>query len=187
MMLNLLTHICVNRPQWVKISRPVHNYRYFAGEIFNRSWKIAFQIIIIWDMFFIFQFAINVYRNVLARIIDKSLSEPAWTRCDAAMRWCIVRFTADMVLSRLALLRFVAEPCYNTVKFIKLWPHQYGVSGVMLWRDATMQSLIAMSMGAHLGPTGPRWAPCWPHEFVTWEDTVDCTDYLLLLLLFYAF
>ena len=19
--------------------------------------------------------------------------------------------------------------------------------------------------GAHLGPTGPRWAPCWPHEF----------------------
>ena len=18
--------------------------------------------------------------------------------------------------------------------------------------------------GAHLGPTGPRWAPCWPHE-----------------------
>ena len=19
--------------------------------------------------------------------------------------------------------------------------------------------------GAHMGPTGPRWAPCWPHEF----------------------
>ena len=29
-------------------------------------------------------------------------------------------------------------------------------------------SLIARFMGpawAHLGPTGPRWAPCWPHEF----------------------
>ena len=28
-------------------------------------------------------------------------------------------------------------------------------------------TLIARSMGqhgAHLGPTGPRWAPCWPHE-----------------------
>ena len=28
-------------------------------------------------------------------------------------------------------------------------------------------SLIARFMGptwAHLGPTGPRWAPCWPHE-----------------------
>ena len=20
------------------------------------------------------------------------------------------------------------------------------------------------NMGAHLGPTGPRWAPCWPHD-----------------------
>ena len=28
-------------------------------------------------------------------------------------------------------------------------------------------TLIARFMGqhgAHLGPTGPRWAPCWPHE-----------------------
>ena len=23
--------------------------------------------------------------------------------------------------------------------------------------------------GAHLGPTGPRWAPCWPHEFAIWD------------------
>ena len=31
----------------------------------------------------------------------------------------------------------------------------------------TKTSLIARFMGAtwaHLGPTGPRWAPCWPHE-----------------------
>ena len=30
-----------------------------------------------------------------------------------------------------------------------------------------MASRIARFMGptwAHLGPTGPRWAPCWPHE-----------------------
>ena len=25
-------------------------------------------------------------------------------------------------------------------------------------------SLIARFIGAHLGPTEPRWAPCWPHE-----------------------
>ena len=32
---------------------------------------------------------------------------------------------------------------------------------------ATKVSLIARFMGltwGHLGPTGPRWAPCWPHE-----------------------
>ena len=31
----------------------------------------------------------------------------------------------------------------------------------------TLKPLIARFMGptwAHLGPTGPRWAPCWPHE-----------------------
>ena len=22
---------------------------------------------------------------------------------------------------------------------------------------------------AHLGPTGPRWAPCWRHEFALWD------------------
>ena len=30
-----------------------------------------------------------------------------------------------------------------------------------------LDTLIARFMGptwAHLGPTGPRWAPCWPHE-----------------------
>ena len=39
-----------------------------------------------------------------------------------------------------------------------------------LWRRHILfskMSLIARFMGqhgAHLGPTGPRWAPCWPHE-----------------------
>ena len=40
----------------------------------------------------------------------------------------------------------------------------------------SLYSLIARSMGqhgAHLGPTGPRWAPClcWPHE-LCWVGTV---------------
>ena len=35
-------------------------------------------------------------------------------------------------------------------------------AGLSIWR-----SQIARFMGptwGHLGPTGPRWAPCWPHE-----------------------
>ena len=34
-------------------------------------------------------------------------------------------------------------------------------------RQTDAQTLIARFMdqrGAHLGSTGPRWAPCWPHE-----------------------
>ena len=33
--------------------------------------------------------------------------------------------------------------------------------------NTLMNTLIARFMGptwAHLGPAGPRWAPCWPHE-----------------------
>ena len=34
-----------------------------------------------------------------------------------------------------------------------------------LLHSGTGPSLIAWGQhGAHLGPTGPRWAPCWPHE-----------------------
>ena len=32
-----------------------------------------------------------------------------------------------------------------------------------IWNCKFMVPLIARH-GAHLGPTGPRWAPCWPHE-----------------------
>ena len=40
----------------------------------------------------------------------------------------------------------------------------------ILWADKvnTIATLKANSWGrhgTHLGPTGPRWAPCWPHEF----------------------
>ena len=35
-----------------------------------------------------------------------------------------------------------------------------------LW-DPWKQSLWDQH-GAHLGPTGPRWAPCWPHESI-WD------------------
>ena len=40
-------------------------------------------------------------------------------------------------------------------------------------------SLIARFMGptwAHLGPTGPRWAPCWPHELCYLCRKSHCGD-----------
>ena len=29
--------------------------------------------------------------------------------------------------------------------------------------------------GAHVGPTGPRWVPCWPHELAIWvaDDAIE--------------
>ena len=37
----------------------------------------------------------------------------------------------------------------------------------LIWRDCATEPRLWGSWGlhgAHLGPTGPRWAPCWPHE-----------------------
>ena len=31
----------------------------------------------------------------------------------------------------------------------------------LVWKNGYPDSKVH---GAHLGPTGPRWAPCWPHE-----------------------
>ena len=39
--------------------------------------------------------------------------------------------------------------------------------GACRWLATSSHTLIARFMGptwGHLGPTGPRWAPCWPHE-----------------------
>ena len=38
--------------------------------------------------------------------------------------------------------------------------------------------------GAHLGPTGPRWAPCWPHEpcYLGAFQTTDHPNYYFILL-----
>ena len=42
MMDNLLTHICVTRPQWVKTWKPEQNRPHFANDIFKYIFKINF-------------------------------------------------------------------------------------------------------------------------------------------------
>ena len=44
--------------------------------------------------------------------------------------------------------------------FCSLW------SGDAIWRNRCGLTLTHSwgQHGAHLGPVGPRWAPCWPHE-----------------------
>ena len=79
----------------------------------------------------------------------------------------------------------------------------YNVVAVRTWISHYSQAQIQGSWDqhwAHLGPTGPRWAPCWPHEacylgelhedvitYQTAKIKVDfvyyCTTHLWLLLL----
>ena len=55
----------------------------------------------------------------------------------------------------------------NIIPAYMLGPCIAGHQQAWYWSHHFSISLIAMFMGptwAHLGPTGPRWAPCWPHE-----------------------
>ena len=74
--------------------------------------------------------------------------------------------------------QYATNSCF--VVFGKDWyvhiPHCcFIVTGAIIWYNCSndnlailKHTLIARLMGpiygAHLGPTGPRWAPCWPHK-----------------------
>ena len=54
---------------------------------------------------------------------------------------------------------------WNYVSFA--WSHRFIVTSSLTRRDVLWNTLIARFVGqhgAHLGPRGPRWAPCSPHE-----------------------
>ena len=41
-------------------------------------------------------------------------------------------------------------------------PNRWAVMGNIV-PNALSEQVLGKQHGAHLGPTGPRWAPCWPH------------------------
>ena len=47
--------------------------------------------------------------------------------------------------------------------FIRIHSGRDGMSQWRLWEQPWKQGSLGQH-GAHLGPTGPRWAPCWPNE-----------------------
>ena len=55
-----------------------------------------------------------------------------------------------------------------TEEILSSWDiHLIDLSGSAQDNSSLIHTLIARFMGphgAHLGPTGPRWAPYWPHE-----------------------
>ena len=63
---------------------------------------------------------------------------------------------------------------YNLLFYCRIWTDeplwpcagQFGSicnDFTLPWRHPRLQSSWGQH-GAHLGPVGPRWAPCWPHE-----------------------
>ena len=48
---------------------------------------------------------------------------------------------------------FVTQICPFTTKLVAIGT-----------RNKLDSKVHGVNMGAHLGPFGPRWAPCWPHE-----------------------
>ena len=59
---------------------------------------------------------------------------------------------------------------YIMLKSLNIW--KYGTIATFWWLDMLATDSYSQPRyqsswgqhGAHLGPVGPRWAPCWPHE-----------------------
>ena len=54
----------------------------------------------------------------------------------------------------------------TTVLSIDEWIHPHK-------KESTLIARFMGQHGAHLGPTGPRWAPCWPHEPCYLVDVIN--------------
>ena len=52
----------------------------------------------------------------------------------------------------------IMESCYEVTMC------QYRFSSSTVYRMITLTARFMDTTWANLGPTGPRWAPCWPHE-----------------------
>ena len=85
MMVNLPTHICVTRPQWVNTLRPRQNGRYYPEDIFKSTFlKENIKISIMISLKFVPRGPINnipllVQRMAWHRSGNKSLSQPMKT------------------------------------------------------------------------------------------------------------
>ena len=58
---------------------------------------------------------------------------------------------------------------------VSLWNFKYKSRGFETLRDLTEIRLFGYWDGA-LGPVGPRWAPCWPHEACYWGRLLPLTS-----------
>ena len=80
-------------------------------------------------------------------------------RCHAWSSWC---HNTDS--SSTALVNFPGQSLItSSASFAILWEKALTTNGFPAQRAPRQQNLWGKH-GAHLGPVGPRWAPCWLHE-----------------------
>ena len=105
---------------------------------------------------------------------------------DTAIDLCMIKtqkISTQFVLYRCVwfVLKVLATPFQ--IQFGKLGLI-YQLTSKNSWHNDYRATLIARfwgQHGAHLGPTGPRWAPCWPHELcylgkTNWQvDSLVCS------------
>ena len=59
----------------------------------------------------------------------------------------------------LEILRYVRNWCRLHILTVLLHYISTAIHWSISWEQGSLRQ-----HGAHLGPTGPRWTPCWPHE-----------------------
>ena len=65
------------------------------------------------------------------------------------------------------------------VSFAYIWLLSYPIAFEMLHTAVLLPCVIYSDSkvnGAHLGPTGPRWTPCWPQELYYLGNNLEQLD-----------
>ena len=101
------------------------------------------------------------YMNI-SNNFDKMLNR------DTPTKWNWLRSNKMLCILQIANAffdRFIFCFDSNVIEIYSQWIRWLWVSTRAVdWCGEQATNLIARFVGTHLGPTGPRWAPCWPNE-----------------------
>ena len=94
MMVSLLTHICVTRPQWVKVTKNKGQRNTFT---FNYSWDIkieVYSIVFVYSLCALYQhWNCHVWFLTIIRIIRNSTGSDTTASISGCLRWAISELT----------------------------------------------------------------------------------------------
>ena len=177
MMVRLLTHIRVNRPQWVNFHWSNHfhvRWSHYSDVIMTTMVSQITSLAIVYSIVYSVanqrkhqsSVSLAFVRRIHRWPVNSSHKRPVTRKMfpfdDVIMRstpffqkWLTKSGEIAWHFKNDVIIRWVSSSPFIRVGIIDISQSSY------------MSSPTTRSWGqhgAHMGPTGPMWAPCWPHE-----------------------
>ena len=180
MMVSLLRHICVTQPQWVNTLRPGQDGPHVADDnfkcIFLKEKVQIYWILLLAGSTSQITKTLGLYSLRRRRLTGMGIPMINLRRSDHHFRFImgipIFSMNRDygIDVDYISIRREVSDR--YVIWLICLYYLDSSVNDVnpMNGDPSDLRTCICLKQGswgqhgAHLGPTGPRWAPSWPHE-----------------------